>query len=301
MSPAPLRRERPGRRIAYLLEAALVWPFYGLVWLLPLDWASALGAVLARGIGPRLAAHRRARRTVARAFPEQSDAELEAIARAMWDNLGRVALEYPQLRRIKAFSDGARIEVAGAEHLERMRERGGPGIFFGGHLGNWEIPSIPAIQCGVNIAVIYRAANNPYLEPLLRRTRRSNANSVIPKGAEGARRTLAQLSQSGFLWMLVDQKMSDGIPVPFFGREAMTAPALAKFALKFELPVVPVRVERLEGARFRVTFHPPMKLPKKGTTATRVAETMRRANALIEGWVRARPEQWLWAHRRWPD
>ncbi len=301
MSPAPLRRERPGRRIAYVFEAALAWPLYGLIWLLPLDWASGLGSVLARAIGPLLTAHRRARHNLARAYPEKSDAEIEAITRGMWDNLGRVALEYPQLRRIRAFCEGARIEVNGAEHLERVRKSGGSGIFFAAHLGNWEVPSIAVLHGGVPITLIYRAANNPFVEPLVRRTRRPSSVSTIAKGPSGARQTLALLRKGGVLGMLVDQKMNDGIPVPFFGRPAMTAPALAQFALKYRLPVVPVQVERLKGAHFRVTFHPPLKLPEKGATPARVAQIMGRVNAMIEGWVRARPEQWLWAHRRWPD
>ncbi len=101
--------------------------------------------------------------------------------------------------------------------------------------------------------------------------------------------------------MLVDQKLNDGIAVPFFGRDAMTAPALAQLALRFRCPVVPARVERLGGARFRLTIYPPMGLPDSGDHDADVSETMRRVNAHFEDWIRARPEQWLWLHRRWPD
>ena len=101
--------------------------------------------------------------------------------------------------------------------------------------------------------------------------------------------------------MLVDQKLNDGIAVPFFGRDAMTAPALAQLALKYRCPVVPARLERLDGARFRLTFQPPMELPDTGDREADVFETMRRVNAIFEDWIRARPEQWLWLHRRWPD
>ena len=61
--------------------------------------------------------------------------------------------------------------------------------------------------------------------------------------------------------MLADQKLNEGIPVPFFGRPAMTATALALLALHFDCDVLPARVERLRGAHFRLTVFPPVPLP----------------------------------------
>ena len=81
----------------------------------------------------------------------------------------------------------------------------------------------------------------------------------------------------------------------------MTAPALAQLALRFDCPVVPARVERLEGAHFRLTAYPPLEIVRSGEHQKDVLELMTRVNALIEEWVRARPEQWLWLHRRWPE
>ena len=100
--------------------------------------------------------------------------------------------------------------------------------------------------------------------------------------------------------MLVDQKYNEGIPVPFFGRDAMTAPTVAELALRFQVPLVPARVERLKGARFRLTLLPPLDLPNSGDRAADVHTVMSQVNALFESWIRDRPEQWLWLHRRWP-
>jgi Kdo2-lipid IVA lauroyltransferase/acyltransferase len=95
--------------------------------------------------------------------------------------------------------------------------------------------------------------------------------------------------------------MNDGIPVPFFGRPAMTAPALAVLALRFDCDVLPARVERLDGARFRLTVFPPLPLPRSGEPHADAAALMYLVNVTLEAWVRDRPEQWLWVHRRWPD
>ncbi|MDP6174798.1 MAG: lysophospholipid acyltransferase family protein [Rhodospirillales bacterium] len=100
--------------------------------------------------------------------------------------------------------------------------------------------------------------------------------------------------------MLVDQKMNDGISVPLLGLDAMTAPALAQFAVKFNCPVVPTRVERLGGARFRLTFYPPIEAPVTGDKQADIRAFMIQVNDLLSQWIRERPEQWLWVHNRWP-
>jgi len=95
--------------------------------------------------------------------------------------------------------------------------------------------------------------------------------------------------------------MNDGIAVPFFGRDAMTAPAIAELALRYDCAVLPARVERLPGSRFQVTVFPPHDLPASGDKAADVLALMTQINHTLEGWIRARPGHWFWLHRRWPD
>ncbi len=289
------------RRVARLAEAAAARIAIAVFGALPLDRASALGGWLARKFGPRAGVSRIARRNLARAFPERSAAEIDAIVYAMWDNLGRVVAEYPHLGDFDVYGPDGRVEVIGREHVDRLRDDGIGGIFVSAHLGNWEIASLGATQNGVPLIHIYRSANNPHVERILRQLREPIGGQHFPKGAAGAKHLIRALREGKHLGMLVDQKFNDGIAVPFFGRAAMTAPAAAELALRFGCPLVAARVERLEGARFRLTVHPPLELPNSGDRRADVAETMRRINALFETWIRERPEQWLWVHRRWPD
>lgn len=288
-------------RIVRPIEAALVHGLFALFRLIPLQVASAIGGKIARAVGPRIGVTRRARRNLQHAFPERSPAEIEAIIREVWENLGRVVAEYPHLSRIKAFTPDAVIEVRGTEIVEAARARGKPIIFFAGHLANWEISAIAAKAFGVPLHLIYRPANNPWVEEIYREGRAGIAAGLIPKGAEGARQAVRVLRDGQQLGILIDQKMNDGIPVPFFGRDAMTAPALARLAFKFDCTVLPAQVERLHGARFRLTVHTPLPLEQSGDLQRDTLLLMTRANALLESWIRQRPGQWLWLHRRWPD
>ena len=283
----------------YRIEAWLAALLIGALGLLPLDWASWLGGVTGRLIGPRLGITKRARINLRAAVPELTSAEIEAVVRGMWDNLGRVVYEYPHLKKIKVFA-GDRVEVRGLENLKAALAAGRRVIMFSGHIGNWEIAALAGGQYGIDVAQIYRAANNPLVDEMLARLR-GDAGELIPKGAVASRRAVAALRRGGHLSLLADQKLNDGIAVPFFGRDAMTAPALATLALRFECDVLPVRVERLRGAHFRLTVYPKLPLPNSGDRAADTLALMTEVNRTLETWIRERLGQWFWLHRRWPD
>jgi Kdo2-lipid IVA lauroyltransferase/acyltransferase len=290
---------RQTSHLAHWLQACGAVVFFRILGLLSLDWASAIGGYLARSIGPHLGISKRAQLNLARALPGLSRAELEGIIVGMWDNLGRVAAEYPHLRKIRVFQPGGRVETHGFEHMFRAVVAGRRMIIFSGHIANWEIGMLAAVQYGISVAQIYRAANNPVVDRMIT-SFRGGGGELIPKGTVAARRAIAVLRRGEHLTMLADQKMNDGISVPFFGRPAMTTAALASLALRFDCDVLPARVERLGGARFRLTVFPPLPLPRNGNHHTNVAALMTRVNQTLEAWIRDRPAEWFWLHRRWP-
>jgi Kdo2-lipid IVA lauroyltransferase/acyltransferase len=291
----------------HLFEAAGAALLFALFRVLPFDRASALGAWLGRHIGPRLGISKRARLNLRQALPGLSESEIARIVADMWDNLGRVAAEYPHLPEIRVFDPEGRVEGHGFEHMDDAVAGGRRMIIFSGHIANWEIGALAAQQYGpdrlgkpVPVAQIYRAANNPLVDRMIAHCRHGDS-VYIPKGSRAARSAIETLRQGGHLTLLADQKMNDGIAVPFFGRAAMTAPALAQLALRFRCDVLPARVERLGGAHFRLTVHPPLPLPESGDHHADVATLTARVNAVLEAWIRDRPAEWFWLHRRWPD
>jgi len=294
--PSPLNRF-----VFHPLQAAAAVAVYSLFRVLPLDMASALGGWLGRTLGPHLSISSRAVKNLGAAFPEKTPAEIAAIVRGMWDNLGRVAAEYPHLREINIYDPDGGFETQGVENIELLRDDGRPGIFFSAHFGNWEILPLSATQRGLPLDRVYREANNRLVEWLYQHGRAAVEGALIAKGPSGARELLRSIKEGRHIAMVVDQKMNDGIPAPFFGRDVMTAPALAEMALRYDCPVVPARIKRLKGARFQITIFPPLELIRTGDHQADVAATMARVNALIEEWVRDAPEQWLWLHNRWQD
>jgi len=267
--------------------------------LLPFSWASNVGGFLASRLGPFLKKSNVARKNLKAAFPEKSPAEIEAIVGEVWDTLGRAAFEFPIMDRLLEGKDRDRIDIEGVEHLHAALATGKPVLFFGAHLGSWELIPMSTKLLNFKSNLFYRAPNNPLLLNLF--TNRYIQGEVIPKGTPGAKRAMKLLKAGQNLGILVDQKLNTGIPVPMFGRDAMTGTALAEFALRFEAPMVPIHCVRLPGARFRLSFLPPLEVPQTGTRKDDIKTIMTTVNALLESWIRETPGQWLWLHKRWPD
>jgi KDO2-lipid IV(A) lauroyltransferase len=239
-----------------------------------------------------------------RAFPDLDAAERRLVVQGVWDNLGRTAAELPHLPSLRRTTDGPGWECGDDRELRALQARGGPALLFSGHLANWEIGLPVAASLGLSVAWFYRPASNPVSNQVMQALRREAMGAdvpMFPKSAKGGRAALAHLRQGGLLGMLIDQKLNEGIAVPFFGRAAMTTIAPAQFALRLRCPVIPIRPVRLGPARFRVVCEPPLPLPDTGDHAADIHALTLAMTATLERWIREQPECWLWLHRRWPS
>ena len=279
------------RTIRRALEAVLILFAFGLFRLMPLDIASAVGAVLARLLGPFVRAHRTARTNIEKAMPELPERQVARILSDMWDNLGRTLGEYPH---VGGNAMRKRVAIEGLENIQ-FAKTGKPVIFVSGHFANWEVLPLSTDIAGVPSVLIYRAANNPLSDWMIRRIRARYSLAMYAKGRSGAQQAITTIKNAKPLAMLVDQKQNDGKAIDFFGRKAMTATAAMQLAIKYQVPVITVRAVRTDGVHFQVTYEAPVTYgpgadPEKAMAAL---------NLLFERWIREYPAQWLWVHRRW--
>lgn len=290
----------PRKRLRYLAEAAGAYVAFAFFRMLPVDAASAIGGWIFQMLGPLAKAHRTAERNVRAALPELTAAARRDLLRGMWNNVGRVAGEYVHLGRLA--SDPRRVEIVDPGKLCARAVSSGTGaLALSAHFGNWELFCVAACRAGGRQVDVYRATNNPYVDTLLKRTRLAiSGHRLIPKGQGGLRETVAQLRLGQCIGMVVDQKTNEGIPVDFFGRTAMTTRTPAVLARRFGCPVFVVLVERMRGARFRIVVHE-LKLTRSDDRRDDVERTTRAISDLLEAAIRAKPELWMWMHRRWPD
>ncbi len=292
-----------GKRLQYGVEAAGFFVLIGLFKLMGLDGASAFGGFLGRNVFARTGANSRARDNLVAAYPEKSEAEIAAILSEMWDNLGRTVAEYAHLDRLSVHGKDPRLEFTNPDFLfQVIKERGAKGVLIiSGHFANWEVMPFTAAQIGIEGAVVYRPVNNPFIDRWMVKQRiRNGLKEQIAKGAQGTRRIFSVLRSGKSILLLADQKTNEGVPAPFFGRDAMTTPAPAALALKLGAVIVPARCERIGGARLRMTVEPPVDYTPGGDHDLDVLALTAKINQTLETMVRKRPSQWLWIHRRWP-
>ena len=289
------------KTLRYGAEAAAFFSFMGFFRLLGIDAASAVGGFIGRHIFYRLPPVKTARENLRAAYPEMSEAQIEKTVRQMADNLGRVVGEYPHLDKFTFGVPGARIVAEGTEHSDTAIAKGKGAMFISGHFANWETMPIAAGLLGYEGALVYRPPNNPFVDRWISRQRaKLGPKEHISKGAQGTRRIFTLLRKGKSILMLVDQKTWEGVPAPFFGRDAMTTPAPASLALKLGAALLPASATRIGGAYFRMKIYPPIEFVPSGDYQRDVLALTAKINQAIEAMVRAQPSQWLWIHRRWP-
>jgi Kdo2-lipid IVA lauroyltransferase/acyltransferase len=286
--------------LAWRLEAAGFGLVTALARAVPVDALSAFGGGLFRLLGPATRRHVVVVRNLRLAFPDWSEAQLRHIARAQWENVGRVLIEFLVMDRIMA--DPTRVEFEGRARLEEIAASGRPSVFVSGHFANWEVMAATKTIVGIEGVLAYRGSDNPYIDRMMRESRRRyGVNLFAPKGAKGGREMMSALSRGISVGILSDQKYYEGVKAPFFGRLVATQHAPVRYAMRFGAHLQPAWVERTRGARFRVVLGEPISLPAAGGGAADVQEGVRRVNAFIEGRARARPWEYWWVHRRFPD
>ena len=279
----------------YFLEGSFLLLIFIVLRILPLGISSFLMGKLSSLIGPRLGVTKKAYNNIKNVMPEKNEKEITKIIKDMWENLGKVAGEYPHLSKISPEKNN-KIQIYGKKHLLLVKKTKTPAIFFSAHLANWEILPNVAIKNGVPVLSIFRRPNNPFINFLIKYIR-SNL-PMAPKGKEGARQLIYSLKKGRSIGLVIDQKMNDGIEVPFFNKPAMTSDALAQLCLRIKSLVIPVEVERMKNTNFKITFHNPLKITKNGQKKTPL-QIMTEVNLIMEKWIRKNPGQWLWLHRRW--
>ena len=298
---APIPQMPFGETLRYRTEAAAFFAFIDFFRLFGLDGASAIGGWIGRNILRRSAMGRRAHDHLARAFPEKDETERAAIALEMFDNLGRTVAEYAHLDKLKMHGPDPRLQVANTDILDKALASGKGVIFVSGHFANWETMPFAAAQYGIESGEVYRPLNNPYVDRWMVAQRMANGpKEQIAKGAQGTKRIFTMLRAGKSILLLADQKTNEGLPAPFFGRNAMTTPAPAALALRLGAILLPASNERLGGARFRLKIHPPIAFTPTGDHDGDIQQLTVKINEAIEQMVRERPSQWLWIHRRWP-
>lgn len=266
--------------------------------------ADFAGALLRR-VGPLMKENRIGRDNLRAAFPEKSDAEIARILSDVWDNLGRVGVEFAHIDHIWDYNldqpDAGRIEFSPETkaRFDALAADGKPALIFAAHTGNWELPALAGPAHGLDSAVLYRRPNIAAVNAAIEQLRAVNMGQMIPTTMDAPRRLAEALERGLHVGMLVDQHFGRGVDVTFFGRTVKANPLLARLARQIECPIHGTRIIRLPNHRFRAELTEEIAPVRDAQGAIDIEATTQKITSVIEGWIREHPAQWLWLHRRW--
>ena len=294
--------------LQYRLEYVGLRLVAGIFRALPLNVATRVSASCWRRLAPIInpKRHKRALDNLAIAFPDKSKEERLVIARAHWENLGRVMAETMRIDRFLA--EPERIDIISQNIFSRYKDKLGSAIGISLHMGNWELAILPFTWAGGNPAAVYRSVNNPYVDRYLRDQRKDlYPGGLFGRGNVGehgddqktARAIMDFVRRGGRLGLVCDLYDRKGIPVSFFGKDARTQAIAAMIARRVGARIWLSRCKRIgTESRFEIELKE-LRVPRTANQAEDIRWIMTHMQKQFEAWIREAPEQWMWSNRRW--
>ena len=258
--------------------------------------SSNLSGKLFEKIGPFFRQKKIIHSNIKKAIPNINDEEMNKMTKLMWNNYGRVFAEY---MFIKDFRNGkliSNIEVDGQEILEEIKNLNKQVIFISGHFSNFELMAMYLEKAGINLTAIYRPLNNIFLNLIMERIRKKYiCKNQIKKGIGGIKNLINFKKKNFSTALMIDQRVSEGILSNFYNEKALTTTIPAQLVKKFNIPIVPVYIERKSGIKFKIIIHKAINFSEEKSISSITDEL----NKILEKMIIKNPEQWIWSHNRW--
>ncbi|MDR3721273.1 MAG: lysophospholipid acyltransferase family protein [Candidatus Acidoferrales bacterium] len=284
------------------LEYATAWVGLKLLGLLPRPVARFVGAGFAAvAYAVRTPLRRSAMFNLRLAFPEWTDARRKRVIRGMVRQIGWMVGEFSQFPKYTRETIERIVVVDGFENFDAARRRGKGVLFLTGHMSAWELAPFAQALYGHPLHFLVRPIANKKVDALINGYRCRSGNRPIDKN-RSARAILKVLGEGGTIGVLADHNtdIEESVFVDFFGVPASTTSGLARIALRTDASVVPGFLSWDDKRRkYRLRFEPAVELARTANEESDVVENTARFTRVIEDFVRAHPDQWLWVHKRW--
>ncbi len=247
-------------------------------------------------IGPFFRSKKVIHNNIKRALPEIDETNLKNIENSMWNNYGRVFAEYIFLKDFRYGKLASEVQIEGKEILNDIKENNKQVIFISGHLSNFELMAMFIEKSGIKLSAIYRPLNNIFLNGIMESIRKKYiCENQIKKGVGGLKKLIKLKKKNYSTALMIDQRVSEGILSPLFNEKALTTTIPAQLVKKFNIPIVPVYIERINGLKFKITINQPLSFPQN-LTQQQITDNL---NQILEKFILSKPENWIWSHNRW--
>jgi len=280
--------------INYLFQSLLIYSFFILGRILGLKISRKLFSFLFILIGPIFKSKKIVEKNMIIFLKKSPLKNKNEIINNMWKNYGKTFIEYIFLNYFR--KQKSHIFIKGEENLFQIKKQNKPVIFISGHFANFELMSMEITKKNIDLATIYRPLNNFFLNPLMEFIRRRYVcPNQIKKGINGVRDTVKFIKKKYSIALMIDQRVSEGEKIDFFGNLALTTTLPAQLSYKFGLDIIPVYIEREDNDNFTIEFQ---KRISSKDFKNKLELTLK-LNKTLEEMIKKNPGQWIWTHNRW--
>jgi KDO2-lipid IV(A) lauroyltransferase len=282
--------------IKYFFQFLFIIFFFSLFKIFGFKISSSIGGKLFEIIGPIFRSKKLIHTNIKKAFPKNNSDEIKKLKKLMWNNYGRVFAEYMFIKDFRFEKIDSKIEIVGEEILDEIKKSNKPVIFISGHFSNFELMAMQIEKAGIKLSAIYRPLNNVFLNKVIERIRRKYiCKNQIKKGLAGTRELIKFQKNNYSTALMIDQRVSEGKRINFFNQEAYTTTIPAQLAKKFNMPIVPIFIERVSDTNFKIQISKPLIFLKNDS----IIDITNKLNTILEDMILKNPGQWIWSHNRW--
>jgi len=287
--------------IRYFFEFILVISFFLIFKIIGGKLSSKLGEIIGKYFGPLFRKKAIAKKNIIIAFPNIDETSINQIIDGMWKNIGRIFGEYTHINKFSLLDkEKNKIIFINKINLRNLRNNNKPIVFFSGHFANFELMAKCLQELEFNIGAIYRPLNNIFLNPIMEFIRKKYICPIqIEKGSAGTKKLIKHISTKNPLALMIDQRLSSSIRVPFFNQPATTTTTPAQLAIKYDALLVPVFLKRLKKTNYEFFIEEPLEVKKTNNYDKDIFNITTIMNKKIEEFIKVDPASWLWSHDRW--
>ena len=282
--------------IKYFLQFSFVVIFFSIFRILGPTVSSNLGGKLFEIIGPIFRSKNIIKKNLQIAMNNISNQEINKTSKLMWNNYGRVFAEYMFIKDFRFNRLSSNIQVEGQDILENLKKNNKSAVFISGHFANFELMAMHIEKSGLDLCAIYRPLNNIFINKIMERIRkRYICKNQIKKGIGGVKNLISFTKKNYSIALMIDQRVSEGTLSNFFKKKAYTTTIPAQLVKKFNMPIIPVHIERFNDLNFKIKICKPLYF-EKNSSIQHITDEL---NLVLQEMIKLNPYQWIWSHNRW--
>ena len=229
------------KKINYFFQAIIIYLFFIFGKFLGINLSRKLFSFLFSKVGPFFKSKKIINKNIEIFSKYNPGLNKDKIINDMWKNYGMTFIEYIFLKYLN--NNIEKIIIKDKENLNNVIN-GQPVIFVSGHFANFELMSMRISNFKIKLATIYRPLNNFFINPFMEYLRKKYVcNNQIKKGINGVRDAIEFIKKDFSIALMIDQRVSEGEKIDFFGKTAFTTTLPAQLALKYKLKIIPVFIQ----------------------------------------------------------